>query len=1131
MSTDTSPAKQVAKALGLSLDVTAKVEEYSGLMNAIDKLVVRCDHLVIPNGRSSECIQDAERLRAKITARVDQLRAAQKQALRQVSRGGPIQGVPLAVETLTADPIKTARTELIDLLDSELETHRKKVELEDETRRTATALTQRAELLLIELRRLVPGQKTLLEQVETLLDQAGTDIAKGRYTEAKEQAQQAIAQLAKVPDPLRDLPTTEDTSSLVEKISTLKHEILTSPLTGELQTELLDRLTKAGETLRSGDSEQAQTLTDQIQTDFEKAVVELDNITARFKGLLETAERALNTLSLLAKPSEYVDLQVPLESLRGQLGRVNQKVYDQLVSLVTQMEERKSEINAAFEEAAQGLAKLEGFVKKVTDLRTWLGTVETPFAFSVSLEELLADQRELQDSVHSRAIQAHELAPKVKELLDGLEKNQEAKEQYDAIKDKIKQAVAQVKEKTATVEQSLKTLIRLANTPIEEVPSPDEGSIQYYQAQLDKLGKAWDTAVANAWKSGDIDPAPTLDRLGELQTAIEQCDPKTTIDRTKLETARAAYRKARQAALDLVGKAVAQQSETDTEPGDILVAINKIDLSYQKAEKPEQIETCTERQNDQRKLLESFISGQQLKITLAKNQIAERLAAVSRKLEEIDKAGTPSVFYPKRRARVTKEKKYAAFLGSTLVPELKLFEGAELVTVLYDALRRVLDLEKDVKAIYASVVEGEPLEDGEGKTFDAVSQKLDLVRVKLNDGNLKKYRSGARAKFLERLKEIEDLAYERPMEDTIAELNDLLDNDDGIPVAIREANMDAEKRAEFDNKLKAIKKKLKSNSKLFSQKFSSSDLEDARRDNKVPDAKNAKAYVQDLAARLANLTKLSKEEGEVSDTLPKLDELEREIDEAIADPKKRVEKVQAFESTEKERKQNREQFDTLWENARFDALKMLERDAGSKKQKNLHIKEVERDFKAAKAAFEASGKLEDAEELIQSAKEKAEFYGLGAQEAKAKYARKDLEEHRKAWSTNVGAFVEAVERTLVEVIKKATEDPKITLGEVTGDRVAAVIGKLKVMFDKNAFNAPITELVQHMEASDKRKARAVREAALARIRAYQALVDGDPDILLLDMAPTGGFGHASAALKRTLMMLERTFLVSVPEGE
>ncbi len=59
----------------------------------------------------------------------------------------------------------------------------------------------------------------------------------------------------------------------------------------------------------------------------------------------------------------------------------------------------------------------------------------------------------------------------------------------------------------------------------------------------------------------------------------------------------------------------------------------------------------------------------------------------------------------------------------------------------------------------------------------------------------------------------------------------------------------------------------------------------------------------------------------------------------------------------------------------------------------------------------------------------------------------------------------------------------------------------------------------------------MRERGLQTCRTYLDLVDNDPDILLLDMSPAGGFAHASALLKRTLMMLERTMLVSVPHGE
>ena len=497
------------------------------------------------------------------------------------------------------------------------------------------------------------------------------------------------------------------------------------------------------------------------------------------------------------------------------------------------------------------------------------------------------------------------------------------------------------------------------------------------------------------------------------------------------------------------------------------------------------------------------------------------------------------------------EQEYARFLLAQQIPELTLFIEAELFSILEGARDRADKLLKDARSIHAVVVDGGDPSFFEGVTFDAVTGKLDQVRQKLKNKHLKEHRKEALAKFVETYNEVKDKAYERPTSETLADLDSLLDPADGIPRAINEAVMDGKHKKDFAKEAKALKNWLKKNKKQFTAKFKDKDFipeEDPdapkptrrKRSGGGPPpkpqaplkAKDGTGYLQDLVDRLKGLeTMAKKQEGMAGEALEKLRELQTEAEASAGNPKAIVKKMRSLQELEEAKETHRKEFEQEYLAAHTEAMNDLKKDTAGKSDRKKHKAEVDRDFKLAKQVFEASGKLEDARHMLLNGKEKAAFYGLGGAESKARYARKDLAKHNKEWATNLEQFNGAVRTALKNIEDQVANDDALELTDLGQRRIVEVQARLTNLFDGKVFDAAISQLGSLSTSDDKRQARAVREKGLQTARSYMDVIDNDPDILLLDMSPAGGFAHASALLKRTLMMIERTMLVSVPHGE
>ena len=1135
---------EVATAVGESLNLNGSQLDFQEEWARVKALTGRAK-TSISDGRSKERCEEAASLRKRWSTSAEAVWAALEAAESEVRTRGP-GNVQEATRILKAASTARACGALENLVNTDIPAHEAEADRERVRHRHVLSRKLTADLLLLDLQKLAPGEDATLREVRGRLEDATTHLAGRNDEKAEEAVEDALVGLARVQGPLSALTAAGDQGVLIDQLHALRDDLLSSPLDAGTQEALLEGLRDAAAQLNEGGTparrqqiaEVAKSKTDKIEEDFKNALKQFDELARKFNGVLDSAMRTLNALSRIAAPKDTVDLQADLDRLHGCSGRPTEADLVAIEELAKRLGAVRRRFETDLAAAAVSLAGLDGFKGRIMALAAWRRTLATRFEFPTELDDLDRDHRRFVDAVQAREIAAHRLSPAIEGLLTALGEDEEAKADREGITDKLRDACGEVKGALAPVRASLEELrqgLVDAGTRIAQSSAQDPRSFQALEGELLRVMKTWEAVAASARKEGDVKNQPTLKALEglkrKLDVALGEEQGGPTSESTVLASALGRYQDAYQEALDGVGAAVAVQRETDTVPADAMSAICKIHVESTKTQGDlRALEDCTAEQKAQAAVLASFINGQKTMIIVSQKALVAQLASISESLEAVAKAGTPSVFHPRRRSRVQKEKKYAEFLSTTLVPELARFETVEHLTLLDDALNRTVELKADVEAISASVVDGKPRKGSAGKTFSDVRRQLDLAREQLQNSRLKKFRPAARAALAKKLSEIEGNALDRPTRESLKDTAILL-APDGIPAEVGRAIQDAKERREFDASAKELKKKLKSSARTFKRKFTTEQLKKADDAGLgVPSGANAKAYLQSLVDRLNGLTKVSREEGAVSDTLPKLAELKAEVDAVINEPAKALEGVLSLEKTNRDKEQQRSEFEAARRAALIEARNLLAGGDSPKEEKKKHLKGIERDLEAAEGTFEATGSLKDAQQLIGVALQKAKHYGQGSEQARASYARKDLQKLGNDWAGAVRDF-DAKVTVALDAVMPFAERKGIEPAPVVISRVAEVRRRLESMFDPEAFETAIDRLKERPGPSGRGEARAVREAALARIRGYLALLEGDPDIRLLEEAPSGGFDHASVPLKRSLTMLERTFLVSVPAGE
>lgn len=1126
----TTPALEIAKALGLDVDQTADLVTYDEACTEILDLLDGSKGLHFPRGEHKINTNWSDTL----ARRASELRPRLKKAVDEAKDILSKEGATKAKDHITAKEVTDLVAAYKKLITTDLDNLTKAVQKERSAKAQALAMIDRAAWLHAEREKLSPGAP--------VLETAGVDLTKARafaaeldFHRALAQATKAVEALERVPDAVRDLKETDGDAELVREIKTLRTIVLSSPLDDLAKTKVLEFVLAAVEEIKTPDNvDKAKEAVEEAEVAYTVAMANLGTHRAKYLGLLDTGKSTLNRLVPVGDTAKVLEYRVQLDQFVGQSLNPTAERVKELGALVETMTKAYDAAVASYEAVAANLKKLDGYepaINALLDDAKGFATSGYAFTFPVDPRDLLSDFRALTDKVHNRTSTATEVETVVQQLIDGKLEDTAAVTDFKGLLTDIGTEVGKVETAKKKVDQALDFVGKQLETKgvkVEEMSSPPKGSMQDYQRQLASLMEGWKTTVANCWKTKSIDSADTVEALGELQEKVEGINPKELVFETGIATAKAAYRKAHAAAMEQLGKAVLVQRKDDKQPAEALGAITKIEQRFLATDDQEEIEKLTEDQERQEDLLKRYIISQDGKLIALQQSIETKLDEATDLLEAVVKAKKGGKSKKVRKG----EQQYAQWVIDNQIPELALFVEATLFSVLDDALERADKVLRDAKSIHAVVVDGGSASFHGGVTFDEVTTKIEQVRVLLKNKQLGTHRKAAKQTFIETWNDIKDKAFSRPASESIDDLDNLLAAD-GIPKAINEAVLDGKNKSKFKTNVKELRALLKKQKKKFTGKFTREDMVKANKaGTAAPSAPDGTGYLQDLLDRIKGLeTMVKKEEGVVSDCLDKLETIKTEAEEAIDDPLKIIKAVRGIQDTDEARETNRAQFDKEWKEHHDQAMHDLEKDKAKKADRKKHKAEVERDFKLARQVFEASGKIEDARHMLLNGAEKAAFYGLGGAETKARYARKDLEKHQGDWRTNVATFNGAVHTALDNAVKAVEKADNMDLSDKGKTHVAEVRGRLTRLFDAKAFDEAITLLSGLSSSDDKTKARAVRERGLQTCRTYLDLVDNDPDILLLDMSPAGGFAHASALLKRTLMMLERTMLVSVPHGE
>jgi len=1126
----TTPALEIAKALGLDLNQTADLVAYDGACTEILKLLADTKGLRFPAGEHKITKNWSDALANRAAKMRPRLRKAVDEAKDILSK----EGVTKAKDHITDQEVTDLVAAYKKLVTTELDNLTKAVQDERSAKAQALAMIDRAAWLHAEREKLSPDAP--------VLETSGVDVTKARafaaeldFKQALTFASRAVQALEKVPDVVRDLKETDGNKALVQEIKKLRTLVLSSPLDELTKAKVLEFVLTAVEEIKKPNNDvKAKDAVGEGEVAYTMAMSNLATDRAKYLGLLDTAKSTLNRLMPVGDTTKLLEFRVQLDQFRGQSLNPTAEQVKELGALVTTMTNAYDAAVKAYENVAANLKKLDGYEPAVNALIKDAGTFADAgysFTFPVEPKDLLSDYRALTDKVHNRTSTALEVETVVQQLIDGKLEDTTAVTDFKGLLTDIKTEVGKVEAAKKKVDQALDFIAKQLESKgvkVEEMSSPPKGSMQDYQRTLESLMLAWKTTLGNCWKTKSIDSGDTVKALGELQDKVEKINPKELIFETGIASAKAAYRKAHGKAMKQLGKAVLVQRKDDKQPADALAEITKIEQRFLATDDKEEIDKLAEAQERQEDLLRRYIISQDQKLIALQQTIEKKLDDATDLLKAVVKAKKGGKSKKTRKA----EQQYAQFVLDQQIPELALFVEATLFSVLDDALERADKVLRDAKSIHAVVVDGGSASFHGGVTFDEVTTKIEQVRVLLKNKHLGTHRKAAKQKFIETWNDIKDKAFSRPASESIDDLDSLLDAE-GIPKAINEAVLDGKNKAKFKTNVKELKSLLKKKKKAFTSKFSGKDMMKANKaGTAAPSAKDGTGYLQDLLDRIKGLeTMVKKEEGVVSDCLEKLETIKTEAEAAIEDPLKIIKAVRGIQDTDEARETNRAQFEKEYKEHHDQAMKDLEKDKAGRSDRKKHKAEVERDFKLAKQVFEASGKIEDARHMLLNGAEKAAFYGLGGSETKARYARKDLKKHNVDWAKNVATFNGAVNTALDNAVKAVEKADNMDWSDKGKTHVAEVRGRLTRLFDAKAFDEAITLLSGFSSSDDKSKARAVREKGLQTCRTYLDLVDNDPDILLLDMSPAGGFAHASALLKRTLMMLERTMLVSVPHGE
>jgi|GEM_PF-6746908 len=1126
----TSPVVLAARALGTPLDPGPEWLAYDARAGEITRLLREHKGKIFVRGRAPSTVnqatqfaQEAERLAAELK---EMLQSAYEAAYDPPS--GPVR----ALAILTSTGANGAVDRYARLMTTEHDHHAEAVEEVRLAYGRAIALRDRALLLSAELKRLNPRAPEL-DGASTLIDAASSAFDLHGYSLAATKAEAAIELLSSVRDPIAGLSESGAPDRVVTVIQDLRFAIATSPLTQRGQARLLAGLVKATDKLLEPDLPGCRRIVERVNGAFQQ---ELRGFTTRGKkvtGLVQVGKTGLNALKGVGEPGDVVALEVEFHPWRTARGADSDEEVEELAGVVGRIEEARQRYTKAYEDAAAGLKRLDGFEVRIGALATWAEQLEPPFEWPVPLAALRSGFRELTDAVHGRSIRASQVAVDVKRLLDGEAADVAAKAAMTLLLVAVGEAQLAVTAKAGEVRGALRTVeqgLERLGVELEAMSNPPEDSAQWFNAALAEILDDWRAEVATCWKREAVASGPTLLGLALLQGRIEGGGSQDELVAvSKLATSLARYRAAHQEALEWVSAAVLIQDDTHQLAADTLALIGAVDAEQPDAEDFAAVDLLTRRHVQHTDQLKRYVRAQKSRLAVLRDVLQMKL---DRAKELLDGAIEYDVTSPDK-AQKKKEQVFATFLRDGALPELALFVGTDLPSVLTAAAARAQQVVYDALAI-DKAVRGLSPGSGWGKTYSAVVAALKVARELLNkDGRVKKYRRAAWDGMTEQLDELDGRALEQPIQDSLETLTELKDGPEGIEYLWVECNLDRAARKSALEVGKATQTLLtkRSNKAVLKAALSTDELEALDRQAiPRPSPANGEAWHADALQQIKDLSKLAQPGESPREAETKLRALKQEVEQALVDKTVIVLGANKIAALALKKETNRVAFEEARDDHKLRATQALATDDSPSKLKSAHASEVDKDFDLAGKAFDASGDLETCSHMLLMALQKAERYGLGSEEAEARYAREQLPEHARVFAVNVEGFKAAVDTALNQVLAAAdgSDGPELT----TAGRkaVEATRARLKRAFRGTGFDGWIRQLAGHLSTGDKRKARKVREEALGRVRRYAMLLDEDPAIVMLAQSPAGGFGSASAPLRRSLTMLERTFLVSIPKG-